>query len=70
MNRLRRFHKKVPYGHTSGRVAYATSTTALPDAEWTEDTTFNASDAILADPALKDVYKQAILNGCAMAKKQ
>jgi hypothetical protein len=73
MNRLRRFYEKVPYGQTSSRVAYATSTAALskslPDGEWAEDTKFNAGEAILADPTLKDVYKEAILKGCAIAKE-
>ena len=72
MNRLRRFYEKVPFGKTSSRVAYAISKTALPaplpDSEWAEDPTFNPGDAILSDPALKDVYKEAILKGCAMAK--
>jgi hypothetical protein len=40
----------------------------LPDAEWTEDVTFNAGDAILANPLLKEVYKEAILKGCAFEK--
>jgi hypothetical protein len=72
MNRLRRFYEKGPYGQTSTRVAYATSRAALPepspDAEWTEDAAFNAGDAILANPLLKEVYKQAILKGCAFEK--
>lgn len=72
MNRLRRFYEKVPYGRTSSRVAYATSRAALPepspDAEWTEDAAFNAGDAILANPLLKEVYKEAILKGCAFDK--
>jgi hypothetical protein len=72
MNRLRRFYEKVSFGRTSSRVAYATSAAALPEAspraEWAEDATFNAGDAILADPLLKDVYKQAILKGCAFEK--
>jgi hypothetical protein len=72
MNRLRRFYEKVPYGQTSSRVAYATSTAALPesspDAEWAEDETFNAGDAILANPLPQEVYKQAILKGCAFEK--
>jgi len=62
MNRLRRFYEKVPYGRTSSRVAYATSRAALPepspDAEWTEDAAFNAGDAILANPLLKEVYRR------------
>jgi hypothetical protein len=69
MNRLRRFYEKVPYGRTSSRVAYVTNRAALPealpDAQWTEDAVFNAGDAILANP-LKEVYKEAILKGCAM----
>jgi hypothetical protein len=71
MNRLRRFNEKVPDNQT-GRAVYATSTAALfrwfPDAEWIEDTKFNAGAAILADPGLEDVYKEAILHGCALAK--
>ena len=71
MNRLRRFYEMVPDGQT-GRVAYATSTAALyrwlPDFKWIEDTDFNVGEAILADPSLKEVYKEAILHGCAMAK--
>jgi hypothetical protein len=55
MNRLRRFYEKVPYGQTSSRVAYVTNTATLPesspDAEWAEDETFNAGDAILASVA-------------------
>lgn len=50
MNRLRRYFEKVPYDRTSFRVAYVTNAAALPkprpDAEWTEDATFNAGDAI------------------------
>ncbi|MBR1210248.1 hypothetical protein [Bradyrhizobium sp. JYMT SZCCT0180] len=66
MNRLRRYHEKVPHGEPPARVAYATSRAALPKgAEWAEDVTFNAGDAILTDPLLKDVYKEAILKGCA-----
>jgi len=72
MNRLRRFHEKVPFGQTASRVAYATSASALPDAspggEWAQDLGFNAGDAILANPSLKDVYKEAILKGFAFEK--
>jgi hypothetical protein len=72
MNRLRRFHEKVPFGQTPSRVAYAISASALPDAspggEWAQDLSFNAGDAILANPLLKDVYKEAILKGCAFEK--
>jgi hypothetical protein len=72
MSRLRRFYEKVPYGGTLARVAYATNKAALPesspDAEWTEDATFNAGDAIFANPSLKEVYKEAILKGCAFEK--
>jgi len=73
MNRLRRFYESGPDSQT-GRVVYATSIATLarwlPDAVWIEDTKFNAGDAILADPSLKDVYKEAILHGCAMTKEQ
>ena len=73
MNRLRRFYENAPDSQT-GRVVYATSIAALarclPDAVWIEDTKFNAGDAILADPSLKDVYRKAILHGCAIAKEK
>jgi hypothetical protein len=50
------------------RVAYVTNRAALaealPDAEWTEDAAFNAGDAIIANPLLKEVYKEAILRLC------
>lgn len=70
MNRIRRFYEKKPYGQTPSRVAYATNVASLPsesspDAEWTEDAGFNASEAIIAEPSLKEVYEQAILKGCA-----
>ena len=72
MKKLRRFYEKVPYGQTSSRVAYATNRAVLPepspDAEWTEDAAFNAGDAIHANPLLKEVYKEAILKGCAFEK--
>jgi hypothetical protein len=72
MNKLRRFYEKVPYGQSSSRVAYVTNRAALPealpDAAWTEDAAFNAGAAFLANPSLKEVYKQAILKGCAFEK--
>jgi len=71
LNRLRRFYEKIANDQT-GWVAYATSTAALakwlPNAVWVEDAEFHAGDAILADPTLKEVYKDAILHGCAVAK--
>jgi hypothetical protein len=73
MNRLRRFYERVPESQT-GRVVYATSTAAvarwLPDAVWIEDSKFNAADAVLAEPSLKEVYKEAIGHGCAMANEK
>ena len=70
MNRLRRFHEKMPHGKRSARVAYVVSIAALPeaapDAEWTEDPTFHSAEAVLADPDLKAVYLDAIKNGCAI----
>ena len=70
MNRLRRFYEKMPYGIKSSRVAYVVSIAALPeslpDAEWTEDPSFRAGDALLAEPGLKAVYKMALDNGCSL----
>jgi hypothetical protein len=70
MNRLRRFFEKMPYGRRSSRVAYVISVAALPEAlanaEWTEDQSFRAADALLADPGLKAVYQMALEKGCAI----
>ena len=70
MNRLRRFYEKMLTGKRSSRLAYVISVAALPesapDAEWTEDPTFQAADAILADPGLKAAYKAALQNGFAI----
>jgi hypothetical protein len=70
MNRLRRFYEKMPPGQGSPRVAYVLSPAALQaaatDAEWTQDPSFNAADAVLADPGLKSVYETALEKGCAI----
>ena len=70
MNRLRRFYEKLPSGKRSARVAYVVSIKALPEsvpnAEWTEDPSFHAAQAILADPELNTVYLEAIEKGCAV----
>jgi hypothetical protein len=74
MNWLRRFHEKVPYGRTSSRIAYATNAAALPvaspGAARAQDEIFNAGDAILANPLLKDVYTKAILKGRAFEESK
>ena len=66
-----RFNENVA-DNQLGRVAYATNAGAmfksLPDVEWAEDTEFHTGDAILADPTLKGVFREAILNGWAEAK--
>ena len=70
MNRLRRFHEKMPYGIESSRVAYVINVgalpEALPDAEWTEDLSFRAAEAVLGDPGPKSVYIMALEKGCAV----
>ena len=72
MNRLRRFFEKLPYGIKSSRAAYVIKISslpeAMPDAEWTEDATFSAAEAVLSDPQLKSVYKTALEKGCAIVK--
>ena len=72
MNRLRRFFEKLPCGIKSSRAAYVIKISslpeAMPDAEWTEDATFSAAEAVLSDPQLKSVYKTALEKGCAIVK--
>ena len=70
MNRLRKLVESSEYGERTGRVAYLLRPETLPKPQegfaWVEDTGFNAADAVLGDPSLKDAFKAAIAEGCAV----
>ena len=71
--KLRRFYEAIPFGRRTDRAAYVTSIAAMPDAvdgsEWKEDAAFNAAEAILNDPDLKQIYSAAIKDGCAIVDR-
>ena len=73
MNRLQKFVERRPNGKRSGRVAYAFSQANLPSSgaglEWRLDPDFNAAEEVLADGALKAVFKLAIDAGCAIVER-
>jgi hypothetical protein len=72
MNRLRKFVEQGPGGEKSGLVAYAFGPANLPEStpgfHWQTVASFNAGDEIIEDPRLKDVFRDAIANGCATVK--
>jgi hypothetical protein len=70
MNRLQKFTEQGPCGEKPGRTAYAFGPGNLPAAanglEWKPVTPFSAADEVMRDDRLKDVFKAAIANGCAV----
>jgi hypothetical protein len=70
MNRLAKFVEKGAYGEGPGRTAYVMDETDLPAAldgmEWRQIDTFNASDELSKHPGLKEVFRVAIDEGCAV----
>jgi hypothetical protein len=72
MNRLRRLIE-ISHEERTGRSAYVLRRETLPlpmtGSEWVEDSSFNAAEAVLADPSLKDVFASAIANGYAIVEQ-
>jgi hypothetical protein len=70
MNRLQKFIEQGAYGEKSGRVAYVLRLDTLPDAiegmTWQNVQPFSAADDLLENASLRDVFKAAIANGCAV----
>jgi len=70
MNRLQKFVEKGAFEEGPLRVAYALGADKLPgaqkDARWHPVNDFNAGDEILQNASLKDVFKAAITDGCAV----
>ena len=67
MNRLKKMIESGSSGERSGREAFVLRPDTLPAAhagfDWREDETFNAAEAILEDPSLKELFSAAIKNG-------
>jgi hypothetical protein len=70
VKRLQKFIEQGAYGEKSGRIAYVFRLDLLPEAgggmKWQKIESFNAGDDLLNDAGLKDVFKAAIENGCAL----
>lgn len=68
--RLRKYFEALDYGKRTGHVAYVLDVTTMPNpspgAEWVEDKSFNAANAVLARPALKAMFQAALQKGCAI----
>ena len=73
MNRLQKFEERGAFGEGPARVAYVLDPTKLPAAangfEWRAVSGFRPGDAILQDPALKEVFAAAIKNGYTIAAR-
>jgi hypothetical protein len=70
MKRLQKFIEKGGYGEGALRTAYALDVDTLPEPaegkQWHLVDAFSAADEVLADPALKEIFKLAIEKGCAV----
>jgi hypothetical protein len=73
MNRLQKFVEHHSDSDISGRVAYAFGPVNLPEAaqgfEW-HAVSFNAGDELIKNAGLKEVFRAAIVNGCAVIAAQ
>ena len=71
---LKKYVEWMSRGRKTDRVAYVLKEWDLPEpragAEWAADNTFNAADALLRDPALKETFKSAIDNGSAVVMQK
>jgi hypothetical protein len=43
---------------------------SAPGTEWQQDTKFNAAEEILANPDLRDVFKEVIAKGIAIVQQK
>ena len=72
MNRLQKFIEQRSDGDTVGRVAYAFGPINLPEAtagfKWHAVSSFSAGDELIENAGLKEVFRAAIVNGCALVK--
>jgi hypothetical protein len=74
MKRLQKFVEHRADGDTIGRIAYAFGPVKLPEAtpgfEWQDVSSFNPGDELIKNAGLKEVFRAAIVNGCAVIKAE
>jgi predicted RNA-binding Zn-ribbon protein involved in translation (DUF1610 family) len=67
---LRKYVEWMSRGRRTDRVAYVLKEWDLPEplpgAEWQQDVKFNPAEEVLANPDLRDVFREAIANGAAL----
>jgi hypothetical protein len=70
MDGLRKYVEWISRGRRTDRIAYVLKEwdlpVPLPGAEWQRDTKFKPAEEILANPHLRDVFREAIAKGIAV----
>jgi len=70
MARLRKYVEWMSRGRRTDRVAYVFKEWDLPDplpgAEWQQEVKFNPAEEVLANPDLRDVFKEVLATGAAL----
>jgi hypothetical protein len=73
MNRLQKFVEQGVHGDKPGRTAYAFGPGNLPEPgtglEWKSVASFRPADELIENAGLKDIFKAAIKNGCAVVSR-
>jgi hypothetical protein len=73
MHRLQKF-EQGPYCEKPGRTAYVFGPDNLPaptkGLEWKPVTSFSVADELIEDLGLKDAFKSAVDNCCAVANRE
>lgn len=70
---LRRYIEWMTRGRRTDRVAYVLKEwdlpLPLPGAEWQQDIKFNGAEEMLNNPALRDVFREAMVTGVSIVIK-
>lgn|GEM_PF-2500838 len=70
MDRIKKFVEQDGYGKKTGRVAYVTDESAIPEPpgalRWHPVCTFNAAEELERDTGLKEVFQAAMEHGCTV----
>jgi hypothetical protein len=74
MNRLQKFVEEGLHGEKPGRTAYAFGSGNLPKPgiglEWKPVASFRPADELMENADLKEIFKAAIKNGCAVSPER
>jgi hypothetical protein len=69
---LQKFVEHRSEGNKFGRIAFAFGSVELPEAapgfEWQVVSSFNPDEELMKNAALKEVFRAALLKGCAVVK--